>query len=91
MQVTRQGITSDYLGSVEVFTVAPGSLIVLRNVDLSITEVDMLGELTEALAKAAGHEQFVVLNINDTTGSAEVIGPEELRTRLSQALAVSGA
>ncbi len=68
----------------EVFRVLPGSLIVLRDVDLG-PELDATGLLVEEMVRACGHDQFTVLSIHGDA-RAEVIGPEELRARLRAAL-----
>lgn len=69
------------------FVVKPGSLIVLRDVPMAQEGAGSrgLGFLVTELRRISGHDQFVILSI-PRSGTAEVIGPEELRSRLREAL-----
>lgn len=82
------------LPSVSVYRIAPGSLVVLRDVHLPlpvgadgemIEDVTVEAEMVAELVRACGHDQFTILSIVGDS-HAELIGPQELRERLRIAL-----
>jgi hypothetical protein len=76
---------------VEVLPVPEGSIVWLHNIDGAPPNEDDLGgdgmtaDLMDGLRRATGHNQFVVLCTNGD-GVVEVLGPDELVTRVRAAL-----
>lgn len=70
------------MADARVYRVDPGSLVVLRGVELEIT----LEHLMDGLERACGHRKFVVLQVND--GDAMVLGPKDLVEWLRAGLGV---
>lgn len=68
------------------YPIVPGSLIVLKGVDLEAMGAD-IDAFMDGLERAAGHRKFLVLQLDDTT-DARVFGPDALVDWLRAALGV---
>lgn len=79
-------------GAVSVYRIMPGSLLVLRDVVLPPRGDDEsgMGQVVTEMIRATGHDRFVILSITGDS-HAELIGPQELRDRLRQAVASADA
>lgn len=72
------------MADASVYTVEPGSLIVIKGVKFEDFTLD---QFMDGLERACGHRKFIVLQIEDG-GEALILGPDELVGWLRVALGV---